>query len=163
MKKLTIMFFLILPLILSSCNSINSNSTKEKEILSGANPPNAYIEINKKRFETTLGTYCWSSERKSKCVDKAGPVELLEGEEPIQVLAGEKVTFGMDFKPKPNKFHVIQIKNGKETEVEVIDNSFSAPIQRGIYYYSYGVWWMDEKDEHLSHGDAFYAFSLEVK
>ena len=67
------------------------------------------------------------------------------------------------YEPKPNKFHVLQISNNQETEIVVKDNHFSAPIQKGLYYYSYGVWWMDEKEEDLSHGDAFYAFMLEVK
>jgi hypothetical protein len=164
MKRFTIMFSLFLAFILGGCNSINSNTTKEKNILSGANPPNAYIEINNKRFETTLGTYCWSSEGKGTCVDKVGPVELLEGKKPIQVSAGVKIKFGMDFNPKPNKFHVIQISSsGKETEVVVQNNEFTAPLEKGVYYYSYGVWWMDEKEDHLSHGDAFYAFVIEVK
>ena len=50
----------------------------------------------------------------------------------------------------------------KELEVVVKDNHFTAPTQKGVYYYSYGVWWMDGKEENLSHGDAFYAFVLEV-
>jgi hypothetical protein len=163
-RKTSIILILMLVIILSGCNSKNSNGKEEKNILSGENPPNAYIEINKKRFETTLGTYCWSTEGKGICVDKAGPVELLEGKKPIQVSAGENINFVMDFSPKPNEFHVIQISsNGKEAEVFVHNNQFTVPVEKGVYYYSYGVWWMDEKIEHLSHGDAFYAFVLEVK
>jgi hypothetical protein len=161
MKKLTIMFFLLVSLILSACNSIDLN--KEDNILSGDKPPNAYIEIDNKRFDTKLGTYCWQTKGKGTCVDTAGPVEFLEGKMPIEVGSEEKITFGMDFKPKPNKFHVLQIGNGKETGVVVNHNQFSAPAQKGVYYYSYGVWWMDEKEDHLSYGDAFYAFVLEVK
>jgi len=41
-------------------------------------PPKTFIEIDNKRFETTLGTYCWQGPGESKCVDTAGPVELLE-------------------------------------------------------------------------------------
>ena len=54
------------------------------------------------------------------------------------------------------------MSENKETEVVVKDNQFTAPTQKGINYYSYGAWWMDEKEENLSHGDAFYAFVLEV-
>lgn len=48
-------------------------------------------------------------------------------------------------------------------EIEVNDQKFTAPDEKGIYYYSYGVWWMDEKEENVSNGDASYVFVLEVK
>ncbi|MDN3015598.1 hypothetical protein PH210_05165 [Paenibacillus sp. BSR1-1] len=130
-----------------------------KEGMSGEKPPEVYIKIGNVKYETKLGTYCW----KGTCVDTAGPVDLLKGKEPIKVNPGERISFIMDYEPKPNEFHVSQISESIENEVLVKDNSFSVPIQKGVYYYSYGVWWMDEKEKNLSHGDAFYAFVLEVK
>jgi len=127
--------------------------------LSGEIPPKAFIEIENKKFETTLGTYCWQN----GCVDTAGPVELLEGQKPIKVKSGETITLVLDYETKPNEFHVAQISGNKETKVVVKDNRFTAPTQRGVYYYSYGVWWMDEKEANVSNGDAFYAFVLEVE
>jgi hypothetical protein len=127
--------------------------------LSGFKPPAVFVKIGDDKFETDLGTYCW----KATCVDTAGPVERLKGVEPVIVKAGETISFFMDYEPKPNKIHLIYFKDDQEKETKVADNRFTAPTQEGIYYYSYGVWWMDEKDEHLSHGDAFYAFVIEVK
>jgi uncharacterized protein YceK len=49
--------FLMVTLMLSACHSIDSKT--EKNHLSGEMPPSAYIEIDNKRFETKLGTYCW--------------------------------------------------------------------------------------------------------
>ncbi|MFS0646481.1 hypothetical protein [Siminovitchia sp. 179-K 8D1 HS] len=132
------------------------------EVMLEEKPPKAFIEIDNERFETTLGTYCWNSRGKGTCVDTAGPIELLKDKKPIKVKPGETITFVMDYEPKPNEFHVVQMSNNKETEVMVKDNRFTAPAQSGVYYYSYGVWWMDEKEANLSHGDAFYAFVLEV-
>ena len=40
-----------------------------------------------------LGTYCW----KGTCVDTVGPLERLEGKEPIIVKAGETIYFEMDY------------------------------------------------------------------
>ncbi|GIN91892.1 hypothetical protein J6TS1_50060 [Siminovitchia terrae] len=147
-KWLFILAFLIV-LNLMGCSN---------EGLSGGKPPKAFIEIDNERFETTLGTYCW----KGTCIDTAGPIELLKGKKSIKVKSGENITFVMDYEPKPNEFHVVQMSNNKETEVMVKDNRFTAPAKSGVYYYSYGVWWMDEKEANLSHGDAFYAFVLEV-
>jgi hypothetical protein len=127
--------------------------------MSGDKPPNATIEIGKKSYQTLLGTYCW----KETCADTAGPVELLEGKTPVIVTPNEEVRFVMDYQPLPNEIHLTQWNEGKEVEVTVKDNRFITPTEKGIYYYSYGVWWKDEKIENLSHGDAFYAFVLEVK
>ncbi|WP_431803189.1 hypothetical protein [Halobacillus andaensis] len=127
--------------------------------LSGEKPPEMMLNIGNEKYETKLGTYCW----KGTCADSAGPVELLKGEEPIRVNPGEEISFVINYEPKPNKFHLTQIRESNEEEVSIKENGFSAPKQSGVYYYSYGVWWMDEKEKNVSNGDAFYAFVLEVK
>ncbi|MER2037641.1 MAG: hypothetical protein ABS944_05810 [Solibacillus sp.] len=129
------------------------------EVLSGEKPPAVQINIGNENYETKLGTYCW----KNGCVDTVGPVDLLEGKEPIKVSPGEKVSFLMDYEPKPSEFHLMQIRGGNDKEVMIEKNSFSAPTEEGVYYYSYGVWWLDDKEENVSHGDAFYSFVLEVQ
>lgn len=91
-----------------------------------------------------------------------GPLEILDGKEPIQVMPGETVSFVMNYDPKPNEVHVVQMDKSEKTEITLTDNHFTAPMQKGIYYYTYSVWWTDEKDENLSRGDAFYAFALQV-
>ncbi|MGQ4668272.1 hypothetical protein ACUIJN_21080 [Metabacillus halosaccharovorans] len=127
--------------------------------MSGDKPPEVYIKIGKEKYETKLGAYCW----KGTCTDKAGPIELLKGTVPINAIPGEEISFIMDYETKPNEFHLVQIHESKENEILIKENGFSSPTQKGIYYYSYGVWWIDEKEENLSKGDAFYAFVLEVK
>ncbi|MFS0644041.1 hypothetical protein [Siminovitchia sp. 179-K 8D1 HS] len=131
--------------------------------LSGDRPPNVNIKVNGEKYEVKLGSYCWGSDGTTECADTVGPVELLEGEEPIQVQAGEQITLIMDYTPNPNEIHLSQIKNGNEIEVEVNDNQFTVPDEKGTYFYYYGVWWKDEEDKNLSYGDAFYAFALKVK
>ncbi|WP_341462621.1 hypothetical protein [Heyndrickxia oleronia] len=148
--------FLILLFSLVGCSS---EVSKHKD----AQPPSASIHIGEKNYKTKLGTYCWSSNNKGVCVDTAGPVELLKDQKPIHTKPGETIQFVMDYKPQPNQFHVVQINEDEELEIPVKNNQFTAPTQKGIYYYSYGVWWMDKKDKNLSHGDAFYAFAIEVK
>lgn len=127
--------------------------------LSGGKPPEVFVKIGDEKFETDLGTYCW----KGTCVDTAGPIERLEGKEPIIVKAGETIYFEMDYDPKPNEIHLNQYHEKEEKKISVSDNRFTAPSEAGIYHYSYGVWWMDEKDEGFSLGDAFYGFVVEVK
>src|SRR5699024_8951688 len=115
-------------------------------------------------YETVLSTYCWDvSKGESECVDTAGPVDLLKDEKPIKIKAGEQIKLNMDYTPKPNKIHLSQIENDEEVEIEINDNQLTAHDEKGTYFYSYGVWWMDEEDTDLSHGDAFYAFAIEVQ
>lgn len=129
------------------------------EGFTGNQPPKAEIQIGDDLYGTKLGTFCWSS----RCADSIGPVELLKNEKPITVPPGTVIKFVMHHELLPNKSFVQQITEDKQiTEVAVNDNAFQAPIQKGTYYYSYGVWWMDEKEANVAHGDAFYYFVLEV-
>ncbi|WP_176547354.1 hypothetical protein [Bacillus sp. AFS053548] len=147
-----ILFFF---LIFTGCSANNG--------MKGNKPPKTMVQVEDQTYDTKLGTYCWQSNGQGECVDTAGPVELLKGKKPIEVKPGENVKVIMNYNPKPSEIHLTQFNNNKESEIVVVKNQFSAPINKGVYYYSYGVYWMDKKDEHLSHGDAFYAFALEVK
>jgi hypothetical protein len=150
---------LYLLIVLSSFTMVGcSSDTKSVKTISGEKPPEVQINIGNKNYEAKLGTYCWNS----GCVDTVGPVEFLQGEEPIKVSPAEKISFLMNYEPKPNHFYLMQIQEGNEKEVLIEDNSFLAPAENGVYYYSYGVWWMDDKEENVSHGDAFYSFVIEV-
>ncbi|WP_180968155.1 hypothetical protein [Cytobacillus massiliigabonensis] len=151
MKKWIFVTFCIPLFTLTGCSNGVFFSSK---------PPEVFIEVAKEEYDTKLGTYCWGN----SCVDTAGPVEMLEGEVPVKVKPGERIKLVMDYKPLPNSIHLLQINEElEEVEVFVEDYGFTAPAQKGIYYYSYGVWWMDEKQENVSNGDAFYAFALEVE
>lgn len=165
MRKFAVTAVLLFVFVLSGYNYIYTKNTDGNGVLTGNKPPKVNIEIDRETYETKLGSYCWGPKSigKGECADTAGPVELLKGKEPIQVQAGEKITLKMDYKPKPNEVHLTQIKSENEMEIEVNDNQFIAPNKKGTYFYAYSVWWMDEEDRNLSHGDAFYAFVLEVK
>lgn len=152
MKKCLFILLVLISFTITGCS---------KEGLSGGKPPEVNINIGNEKYETKIGTYCW----KDGCVDTVGPVELLKGKVPIKVNPGDKVSFLMEYEPKPTEYHLMKVSERDENEDEVLieENSFTAPTRKGIYYYSYGVWWMDDKEENLSHGDAFYVFALEVK
>ncbi|WP_225986053.1 hypothetical protein [Psychrobacillus glaciei] len=126
-------------------------------------PPNVLIEIGKETYETKLGTYCWNNENNGVCVDTVGPIELLKGTEPIHVKSGDQIKFVMNYEPKPNEFSVTQMNNSEQIEISIKDNQITAPTEKGTYYYSYSVWWMDDHLENVSNGDAFYAFVIQVK
>ncbi|MDQ0270374.1 hypothetical protein [Cytobacillus purgationiresistens] len=155
MKHSVSIVFILLLLSLTACST---------DKLSGNRPPDVLIEANGKTYETVLGSYCWSEGFHSTCVDTAGPIELLKDREPIKVKPGESITILMDYKPKPKEYELYQVKeNNKDTEISLQDHQFTGPSSKGVYFYSYGVWWLDEEDSNMSNGDAFYAFSIEVE
>lgn len=141
---------MLVALVLTGCS---------KEELSGGKPPKVYINSDQQKYEATLGTYCW----KATCVDTVGPVELLKKKKSVQVKPGENITIFMDYEPKPNEYTLTLLYEELEKEISLKEKGFTAPTQKGVYIYYYSVWWMDEKEEHVSNGDAYYAFALEVK
>lgn len=129
------------------------------QVIKGGKPPAVFVEVDNAKYDTVLGSYCW----KYECVDTAGSHELVEDKEPISVQAGEVITLNMDYTPKPNEEYVGQIQGDKEKEVDVQDNQFIAPEEKGTYVFVYSVWWTDEEKDNYSHGDAYYAFSIQVE
>ena len=124
--------------------------------LQGDTPPNVSIDIAGKSYPAKLGTYCWQE----RCVDTSGPIDMLKDSETIKVEPGQTIKFMMDFEPPLTTIELsIFTENEEEVSIELQDVYFSAPTQKGIYYYSYSLTW--RKDE-LSIGDAHYAFALEV-
>lgn len=156
-------WFGLLLLVINVVGCSNHSNNSNNNGMTGNKPPKTKIDVGNKSYETILGTYCWNHEGKGECVDTAEPVELLKDQTPISVHPGEKITFKMNYEPKPNEIHVEQMTENNSIEIPVKDNSFYAPNEKDIYYYSYGVWWMDEKEENVSNGDAFYAFVIKVE
>lgn len=155
MYKWLAILFLVAGITVSGCSS---------DGLSGEKPPEAKIEVENNTYETTLGTYCWEGNNRGICVDTAGPQEVLKDEEPIKVNPSATVTFVMDYQPQPDEIYVTQISDDhEEMEINVEGNQFAAPMEKGVYYYSYGVWWRADGEENTTKGDAFYYFVIEVK
>lgn len=133
-----------------------------EEDLPGTRPPAVFVEVGGQRYETVLGTYCWRGEKAGRCVDTVGPVELLAGKEPIPVQPGETIRIIVEGKLKPTEVSLELLKDSGGISVELKDDHFHAPLEKGVYYYTFGAWWRAEDPLHGSLGDAFYAFVIEV-
>jgi hypothetical protein len=140
----------MLTVIITGC----SNS-----ILNEKQPPVASLKVNSDSYKTTLGSYCWEN----TCADAArSPIELLKGKESVKVKSGETVSLDIGYKAEPNDYNLHQNIAERQTEVQLQNNQFTVPEKPGIYYYTYSVWWLDDKKEGVSNGSALYAFALEV-
>ncbi len=161
MRIISVLMLLSMLFVAAACglggqNGGDSTGTRDK-------PPTVFVEIGDEKYGTVLGTYCWSGDGEGRCVDTVGPVELLEGKDPIRVRPGEKISFVIDGGLEPSEVHVEMMRENDRAgvEVEVVDDAITAPLDGGIYYYSYGAWWSDEGGKG-SRGDAFYVFGIEV-
>lgn len=157
MKKLLTLIMMIM--VLSGCSMIEE-TYKE--------PPAMKIETKGGTFDVVLGTYCWSvestfSETKSECVDKVGPVELVENESAIPVEKNEKIKFIVNEDIQPTTFALTRIFDTKEKEIAIDEEMvFLAPSEAGQYTYGFTGKWSEDEDQKVS-GDAQYVFKLEVK
>src|SRR5690625_4120065 len=158
-------------LLLCACLGVflfgcSDGTMEQNPVLEGSKPPKVELKIGSNTYDTVLGSYCWpASDNSHTCIETSGPIGLLEASEKIEVSRGETIEIVLDFKPLPNEVHVTQMQESEETEksVEFNNSRIIAPEEKGTYYYAFTVWWMDDEDPNVSHGDAFYAFSLEVK
>lgn len=160
MKRGMMLLFSLVFLVACGVNGPNGgDSTGYRD-----KPPAVFVQVGEEKYETVLGTYCWSGDGEGRCVDTVGPVELLEGKNPIRVRPGEKISFVIDGGLEPSEVYVEMMSENDRAgvEVEVVDDAITAPLDGGVYYYSYGAWWTEEGNQEVSRGDAFYAFGIEV-
>lgn len=148
MKKFIGLFSLVM--LLAGCSDASMNNLTE--------PPALKVSAISETQEAVLGTYCWTTE----CVDKVGPIELVENEEEIVVQQGEKIQLEQKEEHRPNKYFLTEISEGKEKEIQVSEYAFIAPTKSGVYTYGFTGTWNGEGEDELS-GDAQYAFKLKVE
>ncbi|GGA72555.1 hypothetical protein [Ornithinibacillus halotolerans] len=159
MKKLSFLFIIFCSFILVGCQLVNQPSGKLGQ------PPTVHMEISGQEYPTILGAYCWHNKNRAECTDTAGPIELAQDKEPIQVGPGEQITFIINYmEPDSELLEQFNTPSYEDvTAIKISDDSFEAPLEEGIYYYSYSLTWTDKGSANNSYGDAVYAFALEVK
>jgi len=154
-KRLMVSMIIIAILLIYVCYSNISYVTGK--------PPKLKIFVGDQMYNTKLGTYCWKGLMSHKCVDTAGAIALLVGEKPIIVQPNEKIEIRVKSNLKPDEYSLTVLSEGTEKSVNIKKNLFSAPKEKGIYYYAFSAWWMDENRQNISNGDAYYAFVLKVE
>lgn len=155
MKKY--MMLCVVLLLLAGC----SNNTEL-----GSNPPKVTVEVDGETYDTELGSYCWQggATGSGECVDKAGPEELLNGKQPIVVQPEDELAIQVDLKRQPDEVELEQVKNNQSTNISGFKNMrFTAPKEKGTYFYAFRAAWTNQKEENTSDGDAWYAFHVRVE
>lgn len=146
--------------VLSSVSYIKTLVDNKSKLAASA--PETKVVVNQKTYGAHMASYCWMGlDNQSKCVNTLGATDLLKEKRKIKVKRGEKVSLIVRSHLKPNETSLYLVNGGTQKNVKLINNTFTAPTERGTYYYTYGAWWM-KSDKILSHGDVFYVFALKV-
>ena len=118
-------------------------------------PPDVRVTSDGESIAVQRGSYCWRGTFSGRCVDTAGPPELVQGMEPVPVEPGAPVEFR--FGREPSEVAVHLWPEGEPEEVPLTGaRSFTAPLEPGTYVYSiFGRW--------DGRGDVTYAFTIRVE
>ncbi|GAA4063299.1 hypothetical protein [Amphibacillus indicireducens] len=155
-KTFVIGSVLLLMCILSGCNKTNENT-----VLLGDKPPKMTIEVNREEFNSQLGSYCWNlPDSESECLEIMVP---LENGQRIAASLGEEISLTFKSAPAPDQAYLIQNPGDDLTEVKLNENQFTAPDEKGVYYYVYSVAWLNKDEEKVSNGSVDYGFILDIK
>jgi len=170
LRKIKIILAILIGILLVGCTkNIEEDLPKEpleetsKEI---GNPPEVALISGTLGIPLTLDKYCWEEEGKTCALEATPPKELLQEKHPIRLDQGEKVTFSLSASNpnslteflQPDKIELIQTKKDEISTFEVTNKEFTAPNEKGIYYYS-AILTFDGDIK----GKAIYAFSLSVR
>ena len=108
------------------------------------------LDENSSGHNAILDMFCWEEEEDGKTcsLEPTPPNELLKTETHFSLAKESKVTFSFAasdadslYLTNPEKIELIQIGKDGESTFEVIDKQFTAPKEKGVYYYSAILTW----------------------
>jgi hypothetical protein len=122
-------------------------------------PPLPNVTSEQTRIPVVQSSYCWG---KSGCADYAGGKTMLKGITPAAVTSEADIKVSFAYKPEPNELSIQQFDDDKTTQIPLKKDSFSAPKEKGIYYYGISAFWTTDDGKYLK-GDTSSVFVIEVK
>ncbi len=123
----------------------------------GDSPPQPQIRVEGKGISVYQSSYCWTD----TCVDYISPVDMLKEKHKEQVEADAQLTYQFDVE-SPTEVSLTQHHNGAIVRVALSGNTFQAPNEAGIYYYSLSARWLKDIEKRVSRGSSDYVFVIEV-
>lgn len=87
---------------------------------------------------------------------------MFKGITPTAVISEADILVSFAYKPEPNELSIQQFGDDKTIQIPLKNGSFSAPKEKGIYYYGISAFWTTD-DGKYSKGDTSSVFVIEVK
>ncbi|MGN7477793.1 hypothetical protein ACTHOQ_08045 [Solibacillus silvestris] len=118
--------------------------------------PNVSVKADDKRVTVLESSYCWNEIWRQQCVDYILPPEQIKEKEVIPTVVAPQSNIEIKFNKEPIEEIYVSVWNNEQLgEIEITDNTITAPEESGIYIYAVSGRW--------SKGSASYVFSVEVE
>ena len=125
-------------------------------IITNSGVPNASVTTDDRRVTVLKSSYCWNEIWRQQCVDYISPSEQIKEKRVVPTVVAPQSKLQIKFNKKPTEEISISVWNNDNIgEIEFVDNTITAPKERGVYIYVVSSRW--------SKGSASYVFSIEVK
>ncbi|CAM5200756.1 hypothetical protein UACE39S_00150 [Ureibacillus acetophenoni] len=159
MRKLLLLIMCLMTI--SGCGTAMGSSSSSSMKTALNLPPSVEIVVNEIEYPTRQGSYCWRNGNSAQCVDMSSPTELLTEEDVVTVSPGETITLLIGRAPIEQELSIENVESNVSQSVELIENKFSAPMEKGRYIYLHFARWDDNGTG--TGGDSSNAFMIEVE
>ncbi|MZQ80622.1 hypothetical protein GQF01_00435 [Paenibacillus sp. 5J-6] len=122
-------------------------------------PPLPSVTSGKTQIRVIQSSYCWGN---LGCADYVRGNAMLKEIIPTPVNPEEDIKVSFANIPAPSGLDIHQFVDKKSMKIPMKYGSFSAPKEKGVYYYGIFAFWTTD-DGKFSKGDTSSVFAIEVR
>ncbi|CAM4233180.1 hypothetical protein [Paenibacillus typhae] len=124
-----------------------------------AKPPLPVITAGAAEIPAVQASYCWDY---LGCADTAIGEMMYDGQTLTVVQPGERIDTVLNYEPQPSSVIVTPVVDEHAYDpVPLTDGGFTAPEEKGVYYFMYFANWTTEDGVHtLNQTSAVFAFEV---
>lgn len=124
-----------------------------------AKPPLPVISAGAAGIPAVQASYCWDY---LGCADTAIGEQMYDGQTLTVVQPGERIDTVLNYEPQPSSVVVAKVTDGYAYDpVPLTDGVFTAPGEKGVYYYLYTAnWTTDDGGYMLNQTSAVFAVEV---
>ena len=115
--------------------------------------PSGFVKVDETRYEMSKGGYRWEKGNMTTQTDAAGPTQIAEHFEAIEVKPNSEVYIEVEQKPKLSMY--LWEDEERASSIQLNENKMTMPTEEGRYIYEVRAAW--------ENGEISYTFVVEVK
>ncbi|MFD1772874.1 hypothetical protein [Paenibacillus rhizophilus] len=156
--------FIVIAVLLNGCDrtrtlSADSGKTAYPSVTDDKVPtPIITAEGSGDEIPSEQRSYCWG---KLGCADYIGGMQGMEETPPALIRPGEQISVVFPYQQQPVQMNLVRFTGDGQTQIAMIGNFFTAPLEDGVYYYGVSAFWKTE-DGLYSTGDTSCVFKIRV-
>ncbi len=126
----------------------------------GAKPPLPVITAGAAGIPAVQASYCWDY---LGCADTAIGEQMYDGQTLTVVQPGERIDTALNYEPQPSSVIVTPVVDEHAYDpVPLTDGGFTAPEEKGVYYYLYSANWTTDDGVYMLNQTSA-VFAVEVR